>query len=123
VNNEGRVSRRTVLRLGLGGAVVAIGAVVTRNVLRDDEHWLASELEKMFPYLDFAPGTTRDFTSEYLAAYKRPARALLPVIGDQFLRSTDFFLHDADESRQIAYATLWDPFVHPCYNPLATSLR
>ncbi len=40
------------------------------------------------------------------------------LVGD-FLLSTDFFLNDMDEDREIEYIGFYDPYLRPCSNPFS----
>jgi hypothetical protein len=40
------------------------------------------------------------------------------LVGD-FLMSTDFFLNEMDEDREIQYIGFYDPYLRPCSNPFS----
>lgn len=125
--SEGRgLTRRRALRLTIGGAGLAVvgGIVGWRAIGNDDDvGWLTAELESEFDYLRLGPGTARTFSERFVAELGSPDRSDLTPIADRFLRSTDFFLNDADEQAEVGFVALYDPFISPCFNPLATSLR
>jgi hypothetical protein len=124
VSGGGRgISRRELIGLTVVGVGAAALVALRIRSSQDDRAWLAGELTAAFPYLRFAPGTTEAFADDFVDNFGSPDREDLTPVADRFLRSTDFFLQGADEKREIAYETLYDPFVSPCFNPLATSLR
>lgn len=62
--------------------------------------------------------TPMQYISPYdLLALDHPIRRLEDNVISNFLMSTDFFQHDADENRKINYRFFYDPFVYPCQNP------
>jgi hypothetical protein len=69
-----------------------------------------------FPFLILPRETVDDFLEALSVAKKRPRKA--GEVKQLFLLSTDFFAHGADESRPLRYATLYDPYRSPCYNPM-----
>jgi hypothetical protein len=69
-----------------------------------------------FPFLLLPRETVDDFLQALSATKKRPRKAA--EVKQLFLLSTDFFAHGADESRPLNYATLYDPYRNPCYNPM-----
>ena len=69
-----------------------------------------------FPFLILPRETVDDFLDALSAAKKRPRKA--DAVKQLFLLSTDFFAHGCDESRPLRYATLYDPYRNPCYNPM-----
>lgn len=56
----------------------------------------------------------------YLPAREELAR-LEEDLAAQYLLSSDFFEHDADESRTIRYLGYFDPYTRPCINPFVES--
>jgi hypothetical protein len=48
-----------------------------------------------------------------------PLRRLEDNIVTEYLLSTDFFFHDADESREVRYLSFYEPRLAPCRNPFA----
>jgi hypothetical protein len=48
-----------------------------------------------------------------------PLRRLEDNVVTQYLLSTDFFFHDADESREVRYLSFYEPHLAPCRNPFA----
>jgi hypothetical protein len=60
----------------------------------------------------------------YLTPYRwlpmgHPLRRLEDNVVTKYLLSTDFFLHDADESRDVKYLSFYEPQLAPCRNPFA----
>jgi hypothetical protein len=67
------------------------------------------------------------FPLTYVTLYRllpmgHPLRRLEDNVVTKYLLSTDFFFHDADESREVKYLSFYEPSVTPCRNPFA-SLR
>ena len=127
------ISRRAFLRAAaLGALPVGTGVVVWRNSLA----WVANRasarlvamartpeerLRAHFHYLTFDPAAAVQYIED-LRHYNptfSTRQPLGPDIHTQFLLSTDFFRHDADESREIYYVGFYHPYVTPCNNPLA----
>jgi len=48
-----------------------------------------------------------------------PLRRLEDNVVTKYLLSTDFFFHDADESREVRYLSFYEPHLAPCRNPFA----
>ncbi|MGB0588873.1 MAG: hypothetical protein ACPGU1_04255 [Myxococcota bacterium] len=69
-----------------------------------------------FPFLILPRETVDDFLEALSAAKKRPRKS--DDVKQLFLLSTDFFAYGADEARPLRYATLYDPYRNPCYNPM-----
>ena len=127
------ISRRAFLRAaGLGalplgaGVVVWHGSVawfVSRAVARIGAMARSPEdrLRAHFHYLTFDPAATARYVADlrdHNPAFS-PRQPLGPDIHTQFLLSTDFFQHGADEKRTIHYVGYYDPASTPCNNPLA----
>ena len=60
----------------------------------------------------------------YLTLYRwlpmgHPLRRLEDNVVTKYLLSTDFFFHDADESREVRYLSFYEPQLAPCRNPFA----
>jgi hypothetical protein len=127
------ITRRAFLRAaGLGAFPVGAGLLVWRDSLA----WLVSRgsarvlamvstpedrLRAHFHYLTLDPDGVQQYFADlrrYNAAFSA-RRPLGPDIHTQFLLSTDFFEHDADEKRTIRYVGYYDASVTPCNNPLA----
>ena len=72
-------------------------------------------------YLRLERGAVRQFLREYEEANGSGSADGKDTsqLARQFLLSSDFFHFDADESQTIQYSRLADPYVNPCYNPLA----
>jgi len=78
-------------------------------------------IRENFPYLTIDADGLRRFLREYRRATGSPLldgdeemRRFL----DTFLMSTNFFREGADESRTVRFATLYDVYTKPCYDPL-----
>ena len=106
--------KRSVAALALGGGLAWCGWWAHRHLAR-------RRITRHFPYLKLDREGVGRFLADFEAAYgaKRLANAGESKLAKQYLLSTDFFLHDADESRTVRYVALVDPYVTPCYNPLA----
>lgn len=79
---------------------------------------VALAITRHYDYLRLDPDGVERFVRDY--ADWRSADGSAESIEDvlsRFLLSTDFFLHDADESRPIRYLRLYDPYLSPCNNP------
>jgi len=80
----------------------------------------ASRLRACFPYLRLSDRAVDGFVRDFTTFYGRfPLGPLPEAISMQFLQSTDFFRHGADENRAIEYASFYDPRITACYNPFA----
>lgn len=60
----------------------------------------------------------------YLTLYRwlpmgHPLRRLEDNVVTKYLLSTDFFFHDADESREVRYLSFYEPQLATCRNPFA----
>ncbi len=109
------ITRRRFLLATLG-VVSAAGGYVHWNRQR-----LRRRLRDHFSYLRLERGAVRRFLEDYRLANGPGAAETADSsrLAMQFLLSTDFFHSDVDESRTIRYSRLADPYVNPCYNPLA----
>ena len=79
---------------------------------------LALAITRYYDYLRLEPADVERFAREY--EHWQRAEELREPIEDtfgRFLLSTDFFLHDADESRPVRYLRLHDAYLTPCGNP------
>jgi hypothetical protein len=128
------MTRRTFLRAAmLCGAPAAAGALIWRDSLA----WVVDRsarslsaivrspedrLQSHFSYLKLDPaGVARFFADRkrYRPTFSRRL-PLGPDVCTDYLLSTDFFSHGADESRVVRYVGFYDPAVTACSNPLAT---
>jgi hypothetical protein len=126
------ISRRAFLRtaalaaLPLGAGVVAWRDSLAWFVSRASARVVAmarspeDRLRAHFHYLTFDPAAAAQYVADL--RYHNPAfsarQPLGPDIHTQFLLSTDFFQHGADEQRTIHYVGYYDPASTPCHNPL-----
>lgn len=79
---------------------------------------ISEDLPRYFEYLKI-PDATLD---GYLRDLGR--HGLTPRVDqarESFLKSTDFFPSGADESKPLAYLTLYDPYRSPCFNPFKSA--
>jgi hypothetical protein len=120
-----KLSRRKVLLT----AGVSAGALLTGSfVFRPRRKPVApppapeppqSEIEKQLrrelPYLKHDDETIRRFAEQWERLTYPASTNLVPA----YLLSTDFFLNGEDESRPPIFVAFYDPYVSPCYNPLA----
>ena len=82
----------------------------------------AERIKRHFDYLAIDEGGLGRFVRDYEKAYGRVtprATAANRLLYDKFLMSTDFFVNGADASRVVRYVALHDPYITPCWNPLA----
>ncbi len=134
-------SRRTVLKslLAFGGAALGGLWVFAPSYQAILEQTILSRLS----YLKHDGDSVKRFIADYEQAYKK-GRVRVLIIGfsrmfadyrvpylsrrlesfeefvlERYLRSTDFFLHGADESRVLRYVAFADPYQSPCFNPFA----
>lgn len=130
-------SRRAVLIGGTvaAGAVAVLGLSIVDIVPPDDGtlealSWdrpdadrlaaLKRHLRAHFDYLQIPDATLDRFGDDLLAHGTLPKTPnALAGLRRDFLMCTDFFLHDGDEGRPLAYVAWYDPYVTPCWNPLA----
>ncbi len=107
------MTRRTWL-LAVGGLAVSVWW--WRRRPRDP----ASHIRAYFPYLRLSDGAVDGFVRDFTTFYGWfPLGPLPDKVSMQFLQSTDFFKHGADENRTIEYASFYDPKITACYNPFA----
>jgi hypothetical protein len=84
---------------------------------------MAQHLAEHFSYLTLDEGTAETFVRAYESNGGSPEFQDPRVRSDlhmQFLMSTDFFQNGADETRALRFVALYDPYITPCYNPLAS---
>ncbi len=97
---------------------------------RLDDPWTAqtaATVRRLLPYLQIDEDSLARFAQDLLA---RDQHALLrragagdaraeAWLGEQFLLSSDFFWHGADERKAVGYRAYYDPYELPCANPFA----
>ena len=130
-NQPDQPSRRTFLKWGLAATTV-VGASAAGGVLyheRESVAWYLQNLERTFVSVEDRIRSHFDYLKideDGLTAYAARHRELFgegsdvqrdPMFYERFLLSTDFFQNGADESRFIRYASFYDPYVSPCWNP------
>ena len=141
-----RLRRRRFLLLGAGGAVViATGYGVARWYRGDPTSVIVALLERRLGYLHVDRTSFHRFATDYvesrkeykqelarMALFSLPYRYVTPYpllkqghslrrlesnVVSQYLLSTDFFEHGADESRPVVYVEFHDPYSIACRNP------
>lgn len=130
------MTRRTFIRTAAIGAAatLTVGVVSSRDFLvwgvRRSYAWLAAmtlsperRLRAHFDYLDLDPAGVEQYVQDCLR-YRPGFSRRMPLRDEHYTRyllSSDFFRHDADESRQIHYVRFYDPSgtAGACGNPLA----
>lgn len=83
---------------------------------------LASALRRQFADFGIGDELIARFASDHARYAGAALRYDVPDRVDPlgaFLLSTDFFQNGADASRPLRYVRYYDPYVSPCYNPLA----
>jgi hypothetical protein len=127
------MTRRTLLRVaGLSAVPLGAGMFAWRDtvawflrrsgarvdaMVRSPEERLAAH----FDYLNLEPRGVAKFIED-LEKHRPDFSRTLPLGADihtQFLLSTDFFRHGADERREVRYVGYYEPGVTACLNPLA----
>lgn len=125
-----RFSRRAFL-LGTSGLIaLASSGMAALDWERLRRRWIARKLERHFPYLDLDADGVRRFVELYEShrgiieknPWKMLSRPLPDDVCTRYLASTDFFLHGADEARNVRFVAFYDPYVSPCYNPFRATL-
>jgi hypothetical protein len=142
-----KLSRRAFLFRASAGLAVLVAAPYALYQLKYGKaaNVVIAILKRRVGYLRVDPDSFERFASEYLQ-YKRghakqlarlsvvafpltyltlyrllpmghPLRRLEDNVVTRYLLSTDFFFHDADESRKINYVSFYDPAATPCRNP------
>lgn len=139
-----KMSRRTVIKLGVVGAGAASLAVGKAWVFQDQIKELtpgevARYLQSHFHYLRLRISNQdlRQFAIEYRKHYgplhrvswqrlrgwpEEMIQRQRDDLATRFLMSTDFFLHGGDERREINYVQFYHPYVSPCWNPLSAKV-
>lgn len=110
----------------------AIAAVVQRRLdyLQLDEQGVAAFAEDVRARLDDGVNRRLSWLGLVHPLYSAVGGTAMTPLDDEFRRfeewlvarfllSSDFFLHDADETRTIEYVGYYDPYERPCSNPLA----
>ena len=124
--NKRRTFLGAVAALSLG---IGIGRWLYRP-RRLDDPWTeqtAATVRRLLPYLRIDEDGLARFCQDLLA---RDQHALLrrasagdaqaeAWLGQQFLLSSDFFWHGADEAKAVGYRAYYDPYELPCANPFA----
>lgn len=111
------MTRRALLRAMAGMIAFRRASAIATA---DPSAALLAELMRHFDYLQFADEAPERYARLYVARYGVPdlgrerTRAQIHL---QFLSSTDFFQHGADQKRAVRFVALYDPYVTPCYNP------
>lgn len=125
-------TRREILFLGVAAAASASlgGSVGLRRVT---EHELVVHLRTTFAHLVVPDEVLHAYLVDYLRHFEPLTGAFRseeawrarvepfsdePTFAQRFLMSTDWF-PDADATRPLRYVALYDPYVSPCWNPLA----
>lgn len=129
------IGRRTFFRwslwAGVGGAIGLLGlsallgarrtAVALERRLVQLPWTPADRLRREFHYLDVPDAVVEAYVRDYSSMVEPLSR--FSVVPDEFftrfLLSTDFFQHNADTGRTLAYVRLFGPRESPCYNPCA----
>lgn len=114
-------------------AALSLGIGLGRWLYRPrqfDNPWVeqtATTVRRLLPYLRIDEDGLVRFAQDLLA---RDQHALLrrasagdaqagAWLGQQFLLSSDFFWHGADEVKTVGYRAYYDPYELPCANPFA----
>jgi hypothetical protein len=144
-----KLSRRKFLAGALGGLAVLVATPYAFYHWRFGRPTsiIVAILKRRVGYLNTEAGSFERFAPEYVE-YKRehkaalarlsaislpftyvtlyrwlpmghPLRRLEDNVVTQYLLSTDFFLHEADESREVKYLSFYEPHLTPCRNPFA----
>lgn len=144
-----KLSRRAFLAGMIGGVALLVAApyAVYHWRFGRPTSVVIAILKRRVGYLKNEPGSFERFAEEYVN-YKRehlrqlarmsviafpftyvtlyrwlpmghPLRRLEDNVVTKFLLSTDFFMHGADESRDLKYLSFYEPQLAPCRNPFA----
>jgi hypothetical protein len=108
----GVLARRHSVEWAIDRAIVRITALVQGPEERLRSH---------FGYLTLDAAGIKQYFADYERSYG-PLPRHQPLSSDfctRYLMSTDFFRHDADESRLVRYVGFYDPDRTACNNPLA----
>jgi hypothetical protein len=97
--------------------------------LADDPVFLlvTDMLQRCLPFLELDTTGLVEFTRDLQARKQTPLlrqaergdATAQDKLAEQFLLSSDFFAHGADESRTIYYVAYYDQYEKPCSNPFA----
>lgn len=137
-----KVTRRAFISLGLG-VLPVVGVQRWRRRAAPD--LIVAILERRVGYLKVDTESFRSFAAEFIVGrgqYERQIAAVSVLSGplrywspyawlphahafrrledsivSHYLLSTDFFVHDADETRLVNYLGLYNPFESVCRNP------
>lgn len=114
--HKSRLTRRRFLEGALVVTCAGAGYVMWNRRQR-----VHQRIHAHFSYLQLEEGAVNRFLSDYQKAngWDSLRNADHSRLARQFLLSTDFFHQDVDEGRLVRYDRLADPYVNPCYNPLA----
>jgi hypothetical protein len=142
-----KLSRRAFLGRTLGGLAVLVAAPYAFYHWRygKSSRVVVAILKRRVGYLKNEPGSFERFAREYVDYKKEyatelarlsaialpftyvtlyrwlpmghPLRRLEDNVVSKYLLSTDFFQHDADESRNLKYLSFYEPQHAPCRNP------
>jgi len=144
-----KLSRRKFIGGALAGAALLVAAPYTFYQWRFGRPTsvVVAVLKRRVGYLTTEPGSFERFAREYVE-YKKghreqlaklsvvafpltyltlyrwlpmghPMRRLEDNVVTRYLLSTDFFIHSADESREVKYLSFYEPHTAPCRNPFA----
>jgi hypothetical protein len=122
------LSRRGLLRLiGLtsGGMIFGSGcgnedeASIDGVARKNQTSALARELRSQFSYLKIESNVIDAFVRDFERHRGPWSPGSHAVPHARFLASTSFFQNGADETTPLRYATYYDPYISPCYNPFA----
>lgn len=142
-----RLSRRAFIAGAIGGVAVLLAAPYAAYHWRNGKATkvVVAILKRRVGYLKNPSGSLERFAEEYVE-YKKahagqlarlsvvafpmtyltlyrwlplghPLRRLEDSVVTKYLLSTDFFLHGADESRELSYLSFYEPHTAPCRNP------
>lgn len=82
---------------------------------------IKAEVRGALPWLLVAPAVLDQFAADHVRARGRKIRGYeTNGLPEQFLLSTDFFRHGADQTRPVTYVAYFDPYLSPCYDPMAS---
>jgi hypothetical protein len=138
-----RLTRRTFLYTTAAAAALVAAPFVWHgriSVVIQEADEFAEFLRTPFHYveLEISDSEFESFYSSYREHYgpvsRRPLwqrilnghddsqhRKAMDSLATRFLMSTDFFLHNADETRPVHYLALYHPYATPCWNPLSSA--
>ena len=144
-----KLSRRAFMARAVAGVALLVAAPYAFYQWRygNPTNVIIAILKRRVGYLKNEPGSFERFAQEYVD-FKRdylrqltrmsvialpftyvtlyrwlpmghPLRRLEDNVVTKFLLSTDFFIHGADESRNLKYLSFYEPQLAPCRNPFA----